>query len=277
MPTNKPMDQLSLGKATEYPQHYNPQLLQAVPRSLNREQLGLTNQALPFQGVDIWTAYEVSWLNTKGLPQVAIAEVEVPADSPYLIESKSFKLYLNSLNQHAIADKNMLQTLLEKDLSHCAGEPVQVRLYALAEYAAKGVHTPQGHCIDQQDIQIEHFHYNPTVLAIESQQVVTESLYSDLLKSNCLITEQPDWGTLHIEYSGPQINRESLLRYIVGFRNHNEFHEQCVERIYMDMMTHLHPLLLTVQARYTRRGGLDINPLRTNFKKSNTLSRTVRQ
>lgn len=277
MPTNNPMNQLSLGKAIEYPQQYDASLLQAVPRSLNRESLGLHGSALPFDGVDSWTAYEVSWLNTNGLPLVAIAEIQVPANSPHLIESKSFKLYLNSFNQHKMVSWQATQKQLQDDLSHCAGSQVTVRLYSLVEYAAKSIQVPSGTCVDNQDIQITNYQYNPELLQVKSNEIVTESLYSDLLKSNCLITEQPDWGSVHIHYSGPQISQESLLRYIVSFRNHNEFHEQCVERIYMDIMAQVAPSTLTVQARYTRRGGLDINPLRTNLKKIERLSRTVRQ
>lgn len=277
MPTHNPLAELGLGKATDYPDHYNAALLQAVPRNMNREPIGITEGNLPFSGVDTWTAFELSWLNSNGLPQVAIAEFHVPVTSPHLIESKSFKLYLNSFNQHPIAVWSDLEALLQRDLSLCAGAPVAVKIYSLAAYALVGVAQPRGESIDQQDIKIHTYSYDPKLLQLESNEPITETLHSDLLKSNCLITNQPDWGSIEIHYHGPKLNRESLLRYLVSFRNHNEFHEQCVERIFMDIMKVVKPELLSVQARYTRRGGLDINPWRTTSEKVQPLARTVRQ
>lgn len=254
---------LTLGKKTEYANQYDPSLLQPVPRSLNRNDLNLGNE-LPFLGCDIWTLYELSWLNDKGLPQVAIGEVAIPATSANLIESKSFKLYLNSFNQTRFADWAEVQACLQKDLSACAGESVQVEVKSLAAYTAQPIVTMQGDCIDDQDITITSYAFDDTLLAdATSDDVVEETLHSHLLKSNCLITNQPDWGSVEITYRGPKINREALLRYIVSFREHNEFHEQCVERIFTDITRYCHPEHLTVLARYTRRGGLDINPYRS--------------
>ncbi|EKO3399010.1 NADPH-dependent 7-cyano-7-deazaguanine reductase QueF [Vibrio fluvialis] len=257
---------LTLGKKTEYANQYDPSLLQPVPRSLNRNDLNLGNE-LPFLGCDIWTLYELSWLNDKGLPQVAIGEVAIPATSANLIESKSFKLYLNSFNQTRFADWAEVQACLQNDLSACAGESVQVEVKPLAAYTAQPIVTMQGECIDDQDIEISSYDFDDTLLAgAGSDEIVEETLHSHLLKSNCLITNQPDWGSVEIAYRGPKIDREALLRYIVSFREHNEFHEQCVERIFTDISRYCHPEHLTVLARYTRRGGLDINPFRSSHQ-----------
>ncbi|EOC1797358.1 NADPH-dependent 7-cyano-7-deazaguanine reductase QueF [Vibrio fluvialis] len=257
---------LTLGKKTEYANQYDPSLLQPVPRSLNRNDLNLGNE-LPFLGCDIWTLYELSWLNDKGLPQVAIGEVAIPATSANLIESKSFKLYLNSFNQTRFADWAEVQACLQKDLSACAGESVQVEVKSLAAYTAQPIVTMRGECIDDQDIEISSYDFDDTLLAeASSDEFVEETLHSHLLKSNCLITNQPDWGSVEIAYRGPKIDREALLRYIVSFREHNEFHEQCVERIFTDISRYCHPEHLTVLARYTRRGGLDINPFRSSHQ-----------
>ncbi|WP_427976852.1 NADPH-dependent 7-cyano-7-deazaguanine reductase QueF [Agarivorans sp.] len=258
-------DSLSLGKPTDYISHYSPQLLQGVPRSINRQQIKLNeNQALPFKGYDLWNLYELSWLNNSGLPVVAIAEVKVAADSRCLIESKSFKLYLNSFNQSHFADAAAVEDTLRKDLQNCAEGKVEVSLIPIdSSYNNSAL---PGINIDQQDINIDDYQLNPSLLtgAANPQQPVNETLNSHLLKSNCLITNQPDWASVYIDYQGPQINREALLRYLVSFRQHNEFHEQCVERIFCDIMHFCKPNELTVYARYTRRGGLDINPMRTN-------------
>lgn len=277
MPTDNPLNELTLGKATLYPEQYNAHLLDSVPRSLNRKDIGIEEHQLPFVGVDTWTAFEVSWLNSRGLPQVAIAEFDVPALSPYLIESKSFKLYLNSFNQHRLSSWAELENILQQDLSHCAKAPVTVRLYSLADYAQHGIAQPRGISLDQQDISIDNYNYDATQLKLKSNSIVTETIFSDLLKSNCLITNQPDWGTVEIFYQGPALCHKSVLRYVVSYRNHNEFHEQCVERIFMDIMQLAQPAQLSVQARYTRRGGLDINPWRSTCNKVQPLARTVRQ
>lgn len=259
---------LTLGKTTEYKDQYDPSLLQPVPRSLNRDDLAL-GDSLPFTGYDIWTLYELSWLNSKGLPQVAIGEVRLPASSPNLIESKSFKLYLNSFNQTRFESWQRVADQLQQDLSNCAGADVDVTIQPLTDFDDQQIVNFSGQCIDEQDIEIDSFDFNPAYLEGAAEgEIVKEELHSHLLKSNCLITSQPDWGSVRISYKGKQINREKLLRYIVSFRNHNEFHEQCVERIFTDIMKYCQPELLTVYARYTRRGGLDINPYRTNMGKT---------
>lgn len=254
---------LTLGKKTDYAKQYDPSLLQPVPRSLNRDDLHL-GDSLPFKGCDIWTLYELSWLNEKGLPQVAIGEVSIPATSASLIESKSFKLYLNSYNQSKVASWDEVTQRLTNDLSACAGAQVSVTLNPVSDYTGQAIVTMQGECIDGQDIEIESYQFDASLLKSAARgEQVNETLHSHLLKSNCLITNQPDWGSVEIHYQGPQIDREALLRYLVSFREHNEFHEQCVERIFTDIMQYCQPTQLTVYARYTRRGGLDINPFRS--------------
>ena len=269
---------LKLGQKTEYASQYDRTLLQPVPRALNRDGLGIT-QNQPFTiGADIWTAYEISWLNEKGLPQVAIADIYLDYQSQNLIESKSFKLYLNSFNQSKFADFNAVQQIMQRDLSECAQGDVKVQLNSVAVYDSQKIDHLQGNCIDEQDIEITSYEFNADWLKdCVSDEIVEEKLVSHLLKSNCLITNQPDWGTLHIHYVGKKINHEKLLRYVVSFRQHNEFHEQCVERIFCDLMHYAKPEKLTVYARYTRRGGLDINPFRSNFENLPENLRLARQ
>ena len=269
---------LKLGQKTEYASQYDRTLLQPVPRALNRDGLGIT-QNQPFTiGADIWTAYEISWLNEKGLPQVAIADIYLDYQSQNLIESKSFKLYLNSFNQSKFADFNAVQQTMQRDLSECAQGDVKVRLNPVAVYDSQKIDHLQGDCIDQQDIEITSYEFNADWLKdCVSDEIVEEKLVSHLLKSNCLITNQPDWGSLHIHYVGRKIDHEKLLRYVVSFRQHNEFHEQCVERIFCDLMYYAKPEKLTVYARYTRRGGLDINPFRSNFENLPENLRLARQ
>ena len=261
------LNALKLGQQTQYAEKYDRTLLQPVPRHLNRDTLGIT-QTQPFSiGADIWTAYEISWLNLKGVPQVAIADVQIDFCSENLIESKSFKLYLNSFNQTKFADPSEVQHILQQDLQDCAKGKVKVQLNSLADYTAQPIVALSGECIDELDIEIQDYAFNADLLKnCTGDNVVEETLVSHLLKSNCLITQQPDWGSLQIHYVGKQINREQLLRYIISFRQHNEFHEQCVERIFCDLMQYAKPEKLTVYARYTRRGGLDINPYRSNVE-----------
>ena len=269
---------LKLGQKTEYASQYDRTLLQPVPRALNRDGLGIT-QNQPFTiGADIWTAYEISWLNEKGLPQVAIADIYLDYQSQNLIESKSFKLYLNSFNQSKFTDFNAVQQTMQRDLSECAKGDVKVRLNPVAVYDSQKINHLQGDCIDEQNIEITGYEFNADWLKdCVSDEIVEEKLVSHLLKSNCLITNQPDWGTLHIHYVGKKIDHEKLLRYVVSFRQHNEFHEQCVERIFCDLMHYAKPEKLTVYARYTRRGGLDINPFRSNFENLPENLRLARQ
>ncbi|MDG2951500.1 NADPH-dependent 7-cyano-7-deazaguanine reductase QueF [Exercitatus varius] len=258
---------LKLGQKTEYKAKYDRTLLQPVPRRLNRDGLGISARQPFNQGADIWTAYEISWLNPKGLPQVAIADVEIDFRSENLVESKSFKLYLNSFNQTKFASMAEVQNVMQRDLQDCARGEVKVRLNFLTFYANQPIHEFAGEVIDDQDIEISDYGFNADLLTDCTNNVqAEETLVSHLLKSNCLITGQPDWGSVRIHYIGKQIDREKLLRYIVSFRQHNEFHEQCVERIFCDIMRYAKPEKLTVYARYTRRGGLDINPFRSNFE-----------
>jgi len=288
--TNKPLyDQaealqnLSLGQATEYKSQYDASLLQGVPRALNRDELKLEANDLPFVGCDLWNIYELSWLNSKGKPVVATGVVKVPHDSEYLIESKSFKLYLNSFNQTKFDDIQSVLTHLTNDLSACASKAVSVELNANMDSFNEKLGTFSGSCLDDLDIEVDDYQLNPKFLSnLCSGDTVTETLYSHLLKSNCLITSQPDWGSVEITYTGKKIDKEKLLRYLISFRQHNEFHEQCVERIYCDLMEFGEIDSLSVFARYTRRGGLDINPYRcteNNTNKNNTLNniRLLRQ
>ena len=269
---------LKLGQKTEYASQYDRTLLQPVPRALNRDGLGITQNQPFIIGADIWTAYEISWLNEKGLPQVAIADIYLDYQSQNLIESKSFKLYLNSFNQSKFTDINSVQQTMQRDLSECAQGYVKVRLNSVAVYDSQKIDHLQGDCIDEQDIEITSYEFNADWLKdCVSDEIVEEKLVSHLLKSNCLITNQPDWGTLHIHYVGKKIDHEKLLHYVVSFRQHNEFHEQCVERIFCDLMHYAKPEKLTVYARYTRRGGLDINPFRSNFENLPENLRLARQ
>lgn len=275
---NPALSQLTLGKPTPYRDQYDASLLQAVPRSMNREPLGLYPDALPFHGADIWTLYELSWLNAKGLPQVAVGEISLNADSINLIESKSFKLYLNSFNQTQFDSWDSVLTTLTRDLSQCAEGDVTVSLSRLGDVEGDTIGRFDGECIDDQDIEISNYEFSTGYLTdATGDEIVEESLVSHLLKSNCLITHQPDWGSVQIQYRGPKIDREALLRYLVSFRNHNEFHEQCVERIFNDILQFCAPETLAVYARYTRRGGLDINPWRSNFPFTPATARLVRQ
>ncbi|MCG2584967.1 NADPH-dependent 7-cyano-7-deazaguanine reductase QueF [Massilia sp. TS11] len=254
-----------LGKTSSYVTQYAPEQLFPIPRQEKRDELGITG-TLPFFGVDIWNAYELSWLNLRGKPQVAMACFTIPADSPNIIESKSFKLYLNAFNQTRLANHEALLALLREDLSAAAGAPVHVSLIAPEQFGQQRFGEFEGVLLDRLDIEVDHYAPQPEVLKNTPEaDTVEETLVSHLLKSNCLVTGQPDWASVQIRYAGPQIDQESLLRYLIGFREHNEFHEQCVERIFVDILRHCRPQQLAVYARYTRRGGLDINPYRANF------------
>jgi 7-cyano-7-deazaguanine reductase len=256
-----------LGKPSAYKAEYDASLLFPIPRQPKRTEIGLPEgRPMPFFGVDIWNAYELSWLNMRGKPQVALASFIIPADTPNIVESKSFKLYLNSFNQTKVASAEALQQLLQQDLSEATGGTVQVRLAAEADFGKQRMSELDGLLLDRLDIETDIYEPAPHLLRAEQEESpVEETLVSHLLKSNCLVTGQPDWGSVQIRYVGAPINQESLLKYLISFRNHNEFHEQCVERIFTDVMRQCKPVKLAVYARYTRRGGLDINPFRTNF------------
>ena len=271
---------LTLGKATEYSNKYDPSLLQGVPRKLNRDDLTIDQANLPFVGEDVWYGYELSWLNPKGKPQVAVAEFKFPCTSENLIESKSFKLYLNSFNQTRFENFSQVQATLVGDLSSVSGASAEVNLFTVEDCPSLEINHPEATCIDDLDIDINTYDYQPTLLSDsinDDDTQVSQTLVSHLLKSNCLITNQPDWASVYISYTGKPINQEKLLEYIVSFREHNEFHEQCVERIYCDIQAFCKPERLSVYARYTRRGGLDINPFRSSHQQQAPASRTLRQ
>ncbi|WP_284334881.1 NADPH-dependent 7-cyano-7-deazaguanine reductase QueF [Comamonas sp. NoAH] len=260
-----------LGKSSAYADQYDPSLLFPIPRSSKREEIGI-HSALPFFGADLWTAFELSWLNQRGKPQVALAHFTIPCETPNIIESKSFKLYLNSFNNSRFDNLEAVQAILRDDINEALwrGAPARqssasVRVIAQESFEFQKVQELEGLNLDRLDIECSDYTPRPELLKADHENPpVTETLVSHLLKSNCLVTGQPDWGSVQISYTGAAIDQESLLRYIVSFRNHNEFHEQCVERIFMDISRQCRPMRLSVYARYTRRGGLDINPLRTS-------------
>jgi len=267
-----------LGKSSEYIATYTPSLLFPIPRAAKWAELGLSAETLPYQGVDFWNCFELSWLLPSGKPVVAMGEFAIPADSPNIIESKSFKLYLNSLNQSVFNSADELVAVLVQDLSAAAGKSVGVRVRSLAEVTADGVQAAPGICIDELDVAISNYAQpQPELLRCDAARVVEESLHSHLLKSNCPVTGQPDWGTLVVQYRGLALDHASLLAYLVSFRQHADFHEQCVERIFLDLQRLLKPEYLTVYARYVRRGGLDINPYRSSGPISPDNQRLVRQ
>jgi 7-cyano-7-deazaguanine reductase len=267
-----------LGKSSEYIATYTPSLLFPIPRAAKWAELGLTAETLPYQGVDFWNCFELSWLLPSGKPVVAIGEFTIPADSPNIIESKSFKLYLNSLNQTEFLDRASLVATLQADLSAAAGKPVGVRIRSLSDVEAEGVAALPGVCIDELDVSINSYEMpRPELLRCDDSRVIEESLHSHLLKSNCPVTSQPDWGSVAVEYRGSALDHASLLAYIVSFRQHSDFHEQCVERIFLDLQRLLKPEKLTVYARYVRRGGLDINPYRSTEAISLENRRLARQ
>lgn len=254
-------NKLPLGKEVTYVSQYQPDLLFPIARKLQRDEIGVT-QDLPFKGCDIWNAFEVSWLNAKGKPVVALAEFIFPCESENLIESKSFKLYLNSFNNTKFDSAATVAAIMQQDLSKAAHANVTVNIFPIEKFTNTDIQKLSGINLDHLDIECDNYQIDTRFLSTENE-VVTETLHSDLLKSNCLVTGQPDWASVEISYTGNKIQHEGLLKYIVSFRNHNEFHEQCVERIFMDIMKHCAPQKLTVYARYTRRGGLDINPYRS--------------
>lgn len=269
-------DKLLLGQATDYPQHYAPGVLFPIARRQGRAELGIGEGALPFAGVDVWTHYEVSWLDARGKPRVAVAEIRVPATSPCLVESKSMKLYFNSLNFERFDDADALRAVVEKDLSAAAGAPVAVALLP-ATAAGHAFADLPGECLDEFDIGCDAYEVDPGLLRADAGRIVTETLHSHLLRSRCPVTHQPDWASVMVEYTGPALDRGALLAYLVSYRNQSDFHEQCVERIFMDLMARCRPEHLTVYARYTRRGGIDINPWRSTGAGAPPAARQARQ
>lgn len=256
-------EQSELGRKSAYDPHYNPDKLFPIPRQVKRDEIGIPPGKVPFFGFDRWNHYEVSWLNQNGKPIVAVAEITYSCCSPNIIESKSMKLYFNSFNNSKFESIESVQEVIKRDLSDRVGCPVVVNITLLKDFdnqtLAKGF---DGQCLDELEVVCEVYTVEPSYLKVEEEEV-EEVLYSDLLKSNCLVTHQPDWGSVQIAYKGKKIDQQGLLKYLVSFRDHNEFHEQCIERIFMDIMEYCKPKELTVHGRYTRRGGLDINPYRS--------------
>ena len=272
-------EQSQLGKATSYPSRYAPEVLYPIARQLQRSELGIAAHALPFTGADLWTGYELSWLNLRGKPQVALVQVTVPCETPCIVESKSLKLYLNSFSNSRFANAEAVRQHIAADvgaavwarpdaparLAHGAPPTVGVQLVLADAFATQKIQSLAGLSLDRLDVECTDQEPAPHRLCAASDEPpVSETFISHLLRSNCPVTGQPDWGDLQISYTGATIDQEGLLRYIVSLRNHTGFHEHCVERIFTDIMRRCRPGQLTVYARYTRRGGIDINPLRTN-------------
>lgn len=267
-----------LGKQTEYVSVYTPSLLCPIPREEARELIEVSSDQLPFTGVDIWTGYELSWIDMKGKPQVAVGHFHFPCSSKSIVESKSFKLYLNSFNQTRFTDVNDVIKTLESDLSTTVGGPVIVEIQTVTNSSQSLIGNFAAESIDELDIEIDTYQVNPKLLTVNDRvPMIRESLCSHLLKTNCPVTGQPDWASVLISYRGCPIDRAGLLRYIVSFREHQDFHENCVERIFVDILDYCKPEELTVFARYTRRGGLDINPYRTNTTDKPSDIRLIRQ
>ena len=276
-------DQSQLGKASRYIDQYDASLLFPIPRLEKRLEIGIPGAA-PFFGADMWTTFELSWLNLRGKPQVALAQFTIPCESTNIIESKSFKLYLNSFNNTRFADSEAVKARLRTDITEAIWRgadatatmaSIGLTLLGTEMFDQEPIHELDGLNLDRLDIECSHFTPAPELLTTTPDEApVSEVLVSNLLKSNCLVTGQPDWASVQIRYTGDQIEQGGLLQYLVSFRNHNEFHEQCVERIFMDIWTRCKPIKLTVYARYTRRGGLDINPFRTSHPQA--LPRNIR-
>lgn len=258
--------ELELGKNSAYEHHYNPKKLFPIPRDEKRLEIGINSQNPSFFGFDLWNHYEVSWLNSKGKPMVGIAEIIYDCHSPCIIESKSMKLYFNTFNQSMFDSPEALEGIMQTDIAQAIEHPVEIRLFNLEDRSyLTQTQTFSGTHLDILDIECHDYIVNPSLLRTENEQI-EETVYSHLLKSNCLVTHQPDWGSVQISYTGEKIHHESLLKYLISFRNHNEFHEQCIERIFIDIMTYCQPKTLTVYGRYSRRGGVDINPIRSTEK-----------
>ncbi len=263
-----------LGRRTAYSGAYSPALLCPIERENSWRQRGY--KQAPYQGVDLWNAYELSWLNDKGMPQVALGKFIVPCTSPRLIESKSFKLYLNSFAQTPFASAAAVCALMQADLSACTGMDIELELAAIDE-PLFSFGNFAGVCLDGLDISTSYYSPNAEFLRHRSERLVEERLFTHLLRSLCPVTGQPDWGSVYIEYAGAEIEHEGLLKYLISYREQRDFHEHCVERIYLDILERCKPDALTVYARYVRRGGLDINPFRTNTAKTPANIRLVRQ
>lgn len=264
-----------LDKKEAYISTYTPELLFAIPRKSKRDEIGVPEK-LPFHGRDYWMAYEISWLNLQGKPQIAWAQFSFPCDSECIIESKSMKLYLNSFNQSRYASMTEVEEVIRKDYSVLLNCEVEVKLFP----PSWDKHPPRqdftGICVDGLEVETDVYQVNANLLKVE-EEVVDEAIYSHLLKSNCLVTHQPDWAAVWVHYVGKKIDHTSFLKYIISFREHYEFHEQCIERIYMDILNHCKPEKLTVFGKYSRRGGIEIEPYRSNFESAPQSFKIIRQ
>jgi 7-cyano-7-deazaguanine reductase len=248
---------------TEYTKTYTPSLLDSVRREKQRGSLGITEDALPFRGMDVWNAYEFSWLNNRGKPEIALAQIQVPVKSANIIESKALKMYLGSYSGTRFGHRSEVVSTLESDLTITARAPVSVTLMQADVVQAAGIGVLIGQSLDHLDIEMDEYYWNPDFLALESDTNVRESLFTHLFKSLCPLTGQPDFASILVQYNGRMISKEGLLKYLISYREHGEFAEQVVERIFIDIMNRCAPDRLTVQARFTRRGGIDINPYRS--------------
>jgi len=266
-----------LGKVNVYTDQYDSSLLFAICRDGNRTSIGIDIKNLPFKGVDIWNGFDFTWLDDESIPQFGLLTIYVPCESTKLIESKSLKLYLFSFANMSFKSKAEIVRVLEQDLTAAAGQSVAVALDTHPEYFTETLGGFTGESLDALDIVCTAKNVNSSLLRSDAANIVHEQLCSDLLKSNCLVTGKPDWGSVRITYTGPKIDHESLLQYIVSYRNHQGFHEQCIERIYFDILNICKPSKLIVEGRYTRRGGLDINPIRTNVEVVLNNTRLFRQ
>jgi 7-cyano-7-deazaguanine reductase len=258
------LDRSPLGKATDYPDRYDRSLLFPIARAEQREAIGIRG-ALPFAGVDLWTAYEISCLDSRGKPRLAVGLFRVPAESPSIVESKSLKLYLGSYAQEPLADIESLAGRIATDLRAACGAEVDIALTPAAGFARLALSELPGESIDETGIAIDAYQPEPDALAAAGP-TVEETLRSGLFRSNCPVTGQPDYADLMVRYRGPRIDRAGLLRYIVSYRKHAAFHETCVERMFVDLLDRCRPRALTVYTRFMRRGGIDINPFRSNFE-----------
>lgn len=270
------LEKSPLGQSTVYVETYSPELLFPISRTFARDKIGLS-ASLPFDGVDLWSGYEISWLNLNGKPEIAIADFSFPCTSPNVIESKSFKLYLNSFNQSKYESIEHVQNVIQNDLSKASGANVSVDLFSPHKLKNTTFQEFPGLCLDSLDIKTDVYEVHKNFLKTSNESTVDEVLYTNLLKSNCLATGQPDWGSVLVHYKGPKIDREGLLKYFISFRRHSGFAEHCAEQIFNDLLAQCRPEQLTVYARYTRRGGLDINPFRSNFEKAPANTRQFRQ
>ena len=265
------------GDRDEYISTYTPSLLDSIPRMKQRSALGITEEALPFRGMDVWNAYEFTWLNGRGKPEIALAQFHIPAKSVNIIESKALKLYLGSYSNTKFANRAEVISTLESDLTLAAQAPVRITFVSEEQSQIEGLAGLMGQSLDHLEVDIDDYYWNPDFLVVESNTIVRETLFTHLFRSLCPMTGQPDFASIQIQYNGQSISQEGLLKYLISFREHAEFAEQVVERIFVDLMNRCAPDRLNVQARFTRRGGIDINPYRSHESDRGAKIRVWRQ